>query len=189
MRKRKSRPESKPRIVARVEPEFHEQILKFAEALKVSVQELVVNALVTEMQSLDLRVQLKRLQNQFEALTERKDGLVKERNDLRSEIKEIASKLGVPDTAGHCIQRITEIESELQMTADKLSVVAGDRDAEIASKEAYEKSRDHFKLKYEQSEADLRVVEAKLAAYRRQGFWGRAFGRVPAWEPFTAPTE
>ena len=188
-RRRKPRPESKPRIVARVEPVFHEQVVKFAEALGIKIQEFVVQALVTEMQGFDLRVQLKRIENQLEAVQERKAELVKERKRLRGEVKQIASKLGVPDTPGHCVQRITEIEQELQMTADKLLVVEGDRDAEIVSKKAYEKSRDHFKMKYEESAAELRVVEAKLAAYRRQGFWGRVFGRVPEPEYFVETTE
>ena len=121
MKQRKSRPETKPRIVARVEPEFHEQVSRFAEALDVNIQEFVVQALQTEMQGFDLRVQIKRLENRLEAQAKIKADIVAERRSLRQALKEIASKLGVPDTAGHCVQRISEIEQELQTTADKLS--------------------------------------------------------------------
>ena len=179
MQKRKPRPESKKRIVARVDPQFHEQVLKFAHALKVNVQEFVVQALLTEMQGFDLRVQLKRTENQLGAAQAQKAKLVTERNCLRGAVKQIASRLGVPDTAGHCVQRIAEIEQELQITADKLSVVEGDRDAMKASRDTYKTSMETFKEKYERSQADLRVVEAKLAGYQRQRFWGRVFGRVP----------
>ena len=179
MSKRKSSAASKPRIVARVEPEFHVQVSKFAAALKVNIQEFVVQALVTEMQGFDLRVQLKRLENQFNAQKENKSFVVSERKRLQKALKEIASKLGVPDTAGHCMQRIAELEQELQMTADKLSVVEGDRDTIQTQCDAYKASRDTFKAKAEECEAELRVVEAKLAVYQQQGFWGRVFGQVP----------
>ena len=179
MNKRPLRAEEKKRLVARVAPEFHEQVLKFTEALKVNVQEFIVQALVTEMQGFDLRVQLKRTENQLGAVQEQKTKLVTERNRLRGEIKQIASKLGVPDTAIHCVQRIAEIEQELQITADKLSVVESDRDAEIISKKSYKKGRDNFKRRYEESEATLQTVQVQLTAYQQQGFWGRLFGRVP----------
>ncbi len=189
MRDHKPRRELKRRLVARVDPKFHEQVSKFAEALKVNIQELVVQALVTEMQGFDLRVQWQKLRNQFEALQKTKSDIVAERNRLRKALKEIASQLGVPDTAGHCIQRIGEIEGELQMTADTLSVVEGDRDAETGSKNTYKKSRDQFKRQYEESQAALRVVEAKLVAYQTQGFWGRVLGRVPGVELYVEPQE
>lgn len=187
MSKRKSRATSKPRIVARVAPEFHEQVSKFAAALKVNVQEFVVQALVTEMEGFDLRVELKRLQNQFDEQKKIKSLVVSERQRLRKELKEIASKLGVPDTAGHCIQRIAEIEQELQMTADKLSIVEGDRDTLQMQCNAYKASRDAFKAKAEECEADLRVVKAKLEGYQQQGFWERLFGRVPVVVPYAEP--
>lgn len=188
-RKQKQPVAERPRIVARVAPEFHEQVVKFAEALKVNIQEFVVQALVTEMQGFDLRVQLKRVENQLEASQERKVELVKERKRLRGEVKQIASKLGVPDTAGHCVQRIAELEQEKQMTADKLSVVEGDRDAMKSERDTYKNSMDSFKEKYECSQADLRVVKGKLAGYQGQGFWGRVFGRVPEVVPFVEPQE
>ena len=184
MNKRKPRPESKPRIVARVDPQFHEQVSKFAQALKVNIQEFVVQALVTEMQGFDIRVQLKKLQNQFDAQKQNKSDILVERNRLRKELKEIASKLGVPDTAGHCVQRIAELEQEQQMTADKLSIVEKDRDDMESERDTYKNSMETFKEKYERTGSDLRVVEAKLEGYRRQGFWGRVFGRVPEPVPY-----
>lgn len=187
MSKRKSRATSKPRIVARVAPEFHVQVSKFAAAMKVNIQEFVVQALVTEMEGFDLRVELKKLQNQFDALQKNKSFVVSERKRLQKELKEIASKLGVPDTAGHCVQRITEIEQELQMTADKLSIVEGDRDTLQTHCNDYKASRDAFKAKAEECEADLRVVKAKLEGYQQQGFWERVFGRVPAVVPYAEP--
>ena len=39
-RKRKLEQENRVRIVARVNPKFHEQVTRFARALKVSIQEL-----------------------------------------------------------------------------------------------------------------------------------------------------
>lgn len=185
MNKRKPRRELKPRIVARVDPKFHEQVSKFAETLKVNIQELVVQALVTEMQGFDLRVQWQKLRNEFEALQKTKSDIVAERNHLRKELKEIASQLGVPDTGGHCTQRIGEIAQKLQTTADTLSVVEGDRDTLQTECDAYKASRDAFKVKYEEKQAAIRVVEAKLAAYQTQGFWGRVLGRVPGVEPYT----
>lgn len=189
MNNRKSRAALKPRIVARVEPEFHVQVSKFAAALKVNIQEFVVQALVTEMEGFDLRVELKKLQNQFDALKKNKSFVVSERKRLQKELKEIASKLGVPDTAGHCVQRIAEIEQELQMTADKLSIVEKDRDDLEKERDTYKTSMETFKEKYERKQAELRVVEAKLEGYRRQGFWGRVFGRVPAVVPFAEPKQ
>ena len=189
MSKQKSRPESKKRIVATVDLEFHKQVSRFAKALKVTVQELMVQALITEMQGFDLRVQCRKMQNRLEALQALKAEIVVERNRLRKERKEIASRLGVPDTVGHCVQRITEIEGELQMTADKLSVVEGDRDAMQAERDAYKTARDTFKMRYEASQSELRVVKAKLAAYAEQGFWDRVLRRVPAAVPFAEPQE
>lgn len=184
MNKRKSRPESKPRIVARVEPEFHDQVSRFADALGVKIQEFVVQALITEMEGFDLRVELRKLQNQFEAQKKNKAEIIAERKRLRKELKDVASKLGVPDTAGHCVQRIAKIEQELQTTADKLSIVKADRDAMKIERDDYKTSRDCFKAKSEECEADLRVVKAKLEGYLRQGFWGRVFRRVPEPVPY-----
>lgn len=181
MKERKPRRE-KHRIVARVDPEFHEQVLKFSKALGVKIQEFVIQALVTEMQGFDLQMQHKRLQNRFDALSEQKEWLLKERKALRNELKQIASKLGVPDTAVHCIQRIGEIEKTCQAAEDKLSVVEGDRDE-------MQKQRDEFEsLLHAETDVcnkyDARVksLKAALEVYRKQGFWERVFGRVPAVE-------
>lgn len=184
MKQRKSRPETKPRIVARVEPEFHEQVSRFAEALDVNIQEFVVQALQTEMQGFDLRVQIKRLENRLEAQAKIKSDIVAERRSLRQALKEVASKLGVPDTAGHCVQRISEIEQELQTTADKLSIVKADRDAMKVERDDYKRARDAFKAKSEECESELLFVQAKLQGYRQQGFWGRLFRRVPEPVPY-----
>ena len=136
------------------------------------------------MQGFDLRVQVKRTENQLEAVQERKAELMKDRNRLREELKQVASRLGVPDTASHCIQRINEIEQELQTTQDTLSIVEGDRDVITEQRDVYKVERDTFKAKYEVSEADMRVVKAKLAAYQQQGLLERVLGRLPEPEPF-----
>ena len=75
------------------------------------------------------------------------------------------------------------------MTADKLSVVKGNRDAMQAEHDRYKVARDAFKLRYEASQSELRVVKAKLAAYAAQGFLDRVLGRVPEAEPFAEPQE
>lgn len=219
MQERKPR-RDRQRIVARVDAEFHDQVAKFAKALGVKIQEFVVQALRTEMQGFNLRAELQKLQNRFDALKEQKEREIKERKSLqfelkeialwlgvastakhrkqaikelkrdlkkatddgaalRSELKQVASKLGVPDTAAHCIQRIGEIEKELQKGVNTVTDVISKRDAERTSKETYKKSRDHYKMRYEETLSELQVVETKLKAYRRQGFWGRVFGRVP----------
>ena len=88
-RKRKSEQENRVRIVCGVNPKFHEQVSRFARALKVSIQELVVQSLVSEMQGFDLRVQVKRTENQLEAVQARKTELVKDRNSRREELKQV----------------------------------------------------------------------------------------------------
>ena len=98
---------------------------------------------------------------------------------LREELKQVASRLGVPDTAAHCIQRIGEIAQKLEATSETLRIAKESHNAESTSKETYKKSRDHYKMRYEETLSELQGVETKLKAYRRQGFWGRLFGRVP----------
>ena len=64
-----------------------------------------------------------------------------------------------------------------------------DRDTMRSKRDAYKASRDCFKVKYEESQSDLEVVKAKLAAYQVQGFWGRLLGRVPVVVPYAEPVE
>ena len=172
MKRKRRKPDEKQRLVARVDSQFHAHVTKFSQALGISIQEFLTQALKAEMQGFDLRVQLKRTENQLQAVKERKDELVKQRNGFRLEVKQVAKCLGVPDTASHCIQRINEITQQLQTAEDTVSVVEADRDS-------YKHQRDCFKAKYEESQANLQIAAAKLRAYQQQGFWGRVFGREP----------
>ena len=167
------------RISARVMPAFYNKFCAAMKILGLSQQDLIVQSLESEMSRLNIRKQYQVLTNANVALTEQKTKLVAERNDLREQLKTVASKLGVSETAGHCVQRIGELAQELQTTADKLGVVEGDRDTMQETRDSYKRSRDCFKAKYEGCVSDLSVVKAKLLAYQGQGFWGRLLGRVP----------
>lgn len=116
----KSRRE-KHRIVARVDKEFHEQVVQYSKLLGLKIQEVVMQALQMEMQGYDLRKQLKQLQNRFDAVKEQKERAIAERKTLQLELKEIALWLGVPSTAKHRKQTIKELKRDLQKATDKQS--------------------------------------------------------------------
>ena len=167
------------RISARVVPKFYNKFSAAMKVLGLSQQDLIVQSLEAEFTRLDLRKQCQVLLNANAALTEKKEKLLKERNAFRDGLKVVAKSLGVLASALDCVQRIAEIEQALETTSEKLSVVEGDRDMMRSQRDEYKTSRDCFKVKYEESESDLSVVKAKLAAYEGQGFWGRLLGRVP----------
>ena len=168
-------------------PPFYNKFCMVMKVLGLSQQDLIVRALEAEFTRLDLRKQCQVLLNANAALTENKEKLLKERNDFREGLKVIAKSLGVPDSASHCVQRIAEIEQSLETATETLSVVEGDQDMMQSQRDEYKTSRDCFKVKYEESESDLVVVKAKLAAYQSQGFWGRLLGQVPVVVPYAVP--
>ena len=55
--------------------------------------------------------------------------------------------------------------------------------------ESQKKARDYFKVKYEASQAEAAAAKSKLAAYQKQGFWGRLFRQLPIPIPYVEPTE
>ena len=120
--------------------------------LGLSQQDMIVQALEAEFSRVDLRKQCQLLTNANAALTEKREKLLKARNDFRS---------------------------ALETRRERFSVVEGDRDMMLSQRDEYKVARDCFKVKYEESVSDLSVVEAKLVAYQGQGFWGRLLGRVP----------
>ena len=182
------------RISARVLPTFYNKFSAAMKVLGLTQQDLIVQALETEFTRVNLRKQCQLLTNANAALTVKQEHLTSERDELRQSVKQIASKLGVSETVGACLQEIVELEQELATTGDKLSVVVGDRDAlrekrdgYKESRDSYKASRDRFKAKYEGSVSDLAAVRAKLAAYQRQGVWGRLFRRIPVVVPCVEP--
>ena len=155
---------------------------------------MIVQALDAEFSRLNLRKQCQLLTDANSGLRKDKEGLTAERDLLRTGLKQIASRLGVSASPEACLVQIGELTQKLETTADKLSVVVGDRDAMQekrdaykASRDGYKASRDRFKAKYESAASDLSVVKAKLSAYESQGFWDRLFRRVPVVLPCAEP--
>ena len=140
------------RISARVLPGFYNKFAAAVKILGLSQQDMIVQALEAEFSRVDLRKQCQLLTNANAALTEKKERLLKERNDFRS---------------------------ALAATRERLSVVEGDRDMMLSQRDELKVARDCFKAKYEAGVSDLAVVKAKLVAYQGQGFWGRLLGRLP----------
>ena len=152
----------KHRIVARVEPEFHAQVLKFSQALGVKIQEFVVQALVAEMRGFDLRKQLKQLQNRFDAVKEQKEQGIEERKTLQLELKEIALWLGVPKTAKHRKQAIKELKRDLKVATDKQSELRSEL-KKIASKLGVPDTASHCIQRIGEIEQELQTTADKLS--------------------------
>ena len=156
----------KKRISSDIDLEFYEQVKAESGLRKVSISKLIADALGLELKQTDLRVETQKLTNQNGALREQKTGLRKQLNCQKEELKQVASKLGVPDTAVHCRQRIDEIETQCQVSDDKVDVLT--EECEQASRE-----RDDFKAKYETSQEELLQAHEDLDAMQKRGFWGR----------------
>ena len=187
MRDRKPRRE-KHRIVARVSPEFHQEVHQFAKKVGMNIQTFVVAALMRQMQDVDLQVKINQQQNQLKASKETQERLQKERNQRLKELKKVSSKLGVPETDRHCIQRIAEIEQALQTATDKVSIVEADRDEIQAQQEETKRERDTFKAKFEEKVAELQVCEDKVGLLLGRGLWDRILNALP-WTEMQKPDE
>ena len=85
---------------------------------------------------------------------ERAESLKKERATAQENLKQVASHLGVPDTAEHCTQRIDELQ---------------------ASIENREKERDTFKAKFEKVSEACSTCSEKLGLLQNRNC-GTAFG-------------
>lgn len=84
--------------------------------------------------------------------------LKRERDTSKENLKQIASHLGVPDTAKHCKQRIDELEASIE---DK------------------KKERDCFKAKAEESESNYRTCDEKLTLLLTRSWWERLWNILP----------
>ena len=100
-------------------PAFYQKFCGVMNALGLTQQDMIVQALDAEFNRLDLRLQCKVLADGNAALTTKKERLTQECEMLREERRKIASKLGVPETSADCIQQILEVEGKLQEVADK----------------------------------------------------------------------
>ena len=156
----------KKRISSDIDLEFYEKVKAGADLRKVSISKLIADALGLELKQTDLRVETQKLTNQNGALREQKIELRKEINCQKEELKQVAVKLGVPDTAVHCRQRIDEIETQCKVSGDKVDILneeIGQVRSELeTTQEAYKGSQEELS----QARADLDVIQ-------KRGFWSR----------------
>ena len=89
---------------------------------------------------------------------ERAESLKKERATAQEHLKQVASHLGVPDTAKHCTQRIDELQ---------------------ASIENKEKERDTFKAKFEKVSEACSTCSEKLTLLQERNWWDRLWNKIP----------
>ena len=120
------------RISARVLPAFYNKFSAAMKVLGLSQQDLIVQALETEFGRVDVRKQCQVLLNANAALTEKKEKLLKERNEFREALKVSREKLRrVQDTAvALCAADCGDRASVGNDVRDKLSALSKcDRDA------------------------------------------------------------
>ena len=116
--------------------------------------------------------------------------------EAKEQLKQIAGELGVPDTVAHIRQRIGELDASIESLESQRDEFEKKLHAETdAYNKCYEraesqkKARDYFKVKYEASQAEAAAAKSKLAAYQKQGFWGRLFRQLPIPIPYVEPME
>ena len=128
---------AKERISASVGFKTKRQIKEAAEALGVSESKFVEQAVITDLNKLD----------------------------IREDLKQVASKLGVPNTVEHCQQRIQEIEENCENAS--------------AERDDARQQRDHFKAKFEEAQEELTAAGTKIEALEKRGLFARIFNRPP----------
>ena len=89
---------------------------------------------------------------------ERAESLKKEGAKATENLKQIASHLGVPDTAPHCKQRIDELQASIE---DK------------------KRERNHFKAQAEEAQSKLNVCDEKLTRLLTRNWWERLWNILP----------
>ena len=116
--------------------------------------------------------------------------------EVKEQLKQIAGELGVPDTVAHIRQRIGELDASIESLEsqrddfeEKLHAETDAYNKCYERAESQKKARDYFKVKYEASQAEAAAAKSKLAAYQKQGFWGRLFRQLPIPIPYVEPME
>ena len=99
---------------------------------------------------------------------ERAESLKKERATAQENLKQVASHLGVPDTAEHCTQRIDELQ---------------------ASIENRKKERDTFKAKFEKVSEACSTCSEKLRLLQNRNWWDRLWNKIPWVTEVSLPTD
>ena len=134
---------AKKRISSDIEFEFYEKVKAVADLRKISISKLIAEALQVLIGNKALhkeiakqRFENQKLQNKLDASQSGKERLLEQRKSAEQELKQVASKLGVPDTATHCRQRIDEIETQRQVSDDTVGVLTEERDVLKAQRES-----------------------------------------------------
>jgi chromosome segregation ATPase len=104
---------AKTRISTNVEHTVAKHVAAAADALGMSISAWLAMAAESELQRLDAR-------KLVEQALEDAEQARRERGAAQEELKQVASHLGVPDTAEHCKQRIDEINTERDTAQEEL---------------------------------------------------------------------
>lgn len=111
----------KPTIKTSVNPELKMKAKLNAEQLGMSESAYAALAIDAEVNKFDHRKEERKACENAVKHLEDKVKAEEERDAAIEDLKQVASHLGVPDTAEHCKQRIDEVQNQLQTTQSNLA--------------------------------------------------------------------
>ena len=172
-------------VSARVSSDLHHEVVQKATALDMSQSTFVEQAVLEKLDRahIDKRQQL--LSEENAEIAAERNSACRERDDLKEELKQIATKLGVRETA--ILPRIAELYDKKRLASEKIEVITSERDSFEAERDAVRIGRNAVEANFEKVVADLQNAEARLAAYAKQGLMARIFKWKPIPIPFATP--